>query len=306
MRKTDGSWSHAERNVYFLACNADQVEDIQTDDGLIHPYLLMAVNEINPAAEEVLERSHRQGARWFIDSGIFWLTNEHKRAHGISMDEALGLAPEEIDGFDALFARYVDILNRWKDRCWGYIELDQGGRENKIRTRTRLEKLGFNPIPVYHPFNDGWDYFDFLAERYDRICVGNVVQAQAPVRKRLVATMWERKQKYPKLWIHLLGLTPNQFLNAYPIDSGDSSSWLNVIRWSGYVPRAMLKAFGHMPSGYQYVVGDKESITKYRRKSVAMSAVGSTLSMRNWRNHLAALNRYGIEPFAEGMLTHAA
>ena len=222
VQKTDGSWSDAERNVYFLACNADQVDDILVPGGLIHDFLLMAVNEINESAEQVLENSYQLGAKWFIDSGIFNLTNEHMRAHGITMDAALGLAPEEIDGFDELFARYVDILSRWKDRCWGYIELDQGGRENKIRTRARLEKLGFNPIPVYHPFNDGWDYFDYLAERYDRICVGNVVQAQSPVRKRLLATMWERKQKYPKLWIHLLGLTPNQFLNAYPIDSGDS------------------------------------------------------------------------------------
>ena len=302
MQKTDGSWSDAERNVYFLACNADQVDDILVPGGLIHDFLLMAVNEINESAEQVLENSYQLGAKWFIDSGIFNLTNEHMRAHGITMDAALGLAPEEIDGFDELFARYVDILSRWKDRCWGYIELDQGGRENKIRTRARLEKLGFNPIPVYHPFNDGWDYFDYLAERYDRICVGNVVQAQSPVRKRLLATMWERKQKYPKLWIHLLGLTPNQFLNAYPIDSGDSSSWLNVIRWTGYTPRTMLKAFGHMPPGFQYVAGDKESITKYRRKSVAMSAVGSTISVRNWKNHITALGRYGCVTFDESMV----
>ena len=59
------------------------------------------------------------------------------------------------------------------------VEVDQGGRENKIKTRARLEKMGLRPIPVYHPLNDGWDYFDYLAENYDRICMGNVVNAEA-------------------------------------------------------------------------------------------------------------------------------
>ena len=62
-----------------------------------------------------------------------------------------------------------------------------------------LEQMGLRPIPVYHPFNDGWDYFDYLAERYDRICFGNVVQADRETRKRLVATAWERHRKYPHL-----------------------------------------------------------------------------------------------------------
>jgi hypothetical protein len=51
-----------------------------------------------------------------------------------------------------------------------------------------LEQMGLRPIPVYHPFNDGWHYFDYLAERYDLVCFDNVVQADRETRKRLVAT----------------------------------------------------------------------------------------------------------------------
>ena len=112
----------------------------------------------------------------------------------MTMDEVLSMAPEKLDGFDSLFDKYVRIIKEIGEESWGYIEIDQGGKDNKIKTRDRLHKLGFNPIPVYHPLVDGWDYFDYLAERYDRICLGNIVQAQNETRKRLLATMWERKR----------------------------------------------------------------------------------------------------------------
>jgi len=292
---TGGSWSEEQRNRYFLATDTNKTMDLMQNGRLIYHHLLVAVNEIDERTEQVMNQASSLGAQWFIDSGIFNLTNDHMRAHGITMDRALALAPEEIDGFDLLFEKYVEILSRWKDRCWGYIELDQGGKENKIRTRTKLEKMGFRPIPVYHPFNDGWDYFDYLAERYDRICFGNVVQASNAVRKRLLATIWQRKQKYPDLWVHLLGVTPNQFLNAYPVDSGDSSSWLGSVRWSGYTPRAALRTFGLMPKNFQYALGEVDMPGREYAKAVAMSAYGSSMAIRGWRSYIERLNEFGVE-----------
>ena len=173
-----------------------------------HDRLLCAVNEIGgDGAVDTLAGWAEAGNSVFIDSGVFSLTNEHARAHNMTMDQVLGLPPADIDGFDELFTKYVAIIKKLGDKVWGYIEIDQGGRDNKIKTRARLEALGFAPIPVYHPFVDGWDYFDELAQGYDRICFGNVVQADRDTRKRLLATAWERRRKYPHLWIHLLGLT---------------------------------------------------------------------------------------------------
>jgi hypothetical protein len=43
-----------------------------------------------------------------------------------------------------------ELATTYEERLWGYIELDKGGRENKLRTRTRLHNHGLNPIPVYH------------------------------------------------------------------------------------------------------------------------------------------------------------
>lgn len=290
---TGGNWNEADRYVYFLACGGGELDDLVVDGGLIHKHLLIAVNEINDSIEKRMAEAEALGAKWFIDSGIFHLTNEHMRAHGIRMDEALALAPDEIDGFGELFEKYIAVARRWQDRCWAYIELDQGGRENKIKTRARLESLGLRPMPVYHPFNDGWDYFDYLAERYDRICIGNVVQASARVRLRLLATIWQRKQKYPALWVHFLGLTPNQMLNAYPVDSGDSSTWLAANRWKGAREKAMLKTIGDLPDSLQYAVGNQEM----RHKGISLSAVQSDVMVRFYRYHIEALGRYGCAPY---------
>lgn len=280
---------------YFLATDEPRTTDL-VESNILHKFQLVAVNEISPKMERVMDRGHELGMQWFIDSGIFALTNSHMRAHNISMDEALALPPEEIDGFDELFSSYIEILTRWKDRAWGYIELDQGGRENKIKTRTRLEKMGFNPIPVYHPLNDGWEYFDYLAERYDRICFGNIVQANRETRLKLITTAYVRKQKYPNLWIHFLGYTPNELLYSVPVESCDSSSWLNVVRWAGYTPRIALRSFGNLPKHYQYVLGDTQLANAEYRKGVIMSAYGAEMNNRNWRYHIERMR----EEFGKG------
>ena len=166
MKQTAGSWNPDERNIYFIASDTDTLrEGLQT-----HPYILCAINEITNEKDLswLTESAKNPDVRLFIDSGVFALANGHAVAHKISMDEALALAPTEIDGFDELYKRYCSIIETLGELVWGYIEIDQGGRENKKITRAKLEARGFRPIPVYHPFNDGWDYFDELASEYDR------------------------------------------------------------------------------------------------------------------------------------------
>ena len=163
MIKTGGTWDSSDRPVFFIAA-------IQGLEWECHNYLLVAVNHMAQTKfrQEVFDAIDA-GKKVFIDSGIFNLTQQHSEKYGISMDQALGTAPEDIDGFDNLFDRYCEIIGIIGDRAWGYIEMDQGGRDNKIKTRKRLEAMGFNPVPVYHPLNDGWDYFDELASTYDQI-----------------------------------------------------------------------------------------------------------------------------------------
>lgn len=290
--KTGGAqFDPARPFIYFIASNIERAKY----GVLSHAHVLAAVNEINTSDDAAIVQGWiGKGVEVLIDSGIFFLTMSHARAHpGTSMDEALALAPEAIDGFDDLFERYVACIRQFGEDAWGYIELDQGGRENKIRTRTRLEQMGLHPIPVYHPLNDGWEYFDYLAERYDRICFGNLVHASPGVRKRLLATAWSRKCAYPDLWIHLLGLTPNEWLNAYPISSGDSSTWLSSVRWSGYTERTDGATLGHVLGDFQYVLGSDPAGDTGSRKGTRMAAYGSYMAQKNWQAHLRDLESVG-------------
>lgn len=241
-----GSFVPTEPFVYFIANNQHGM--IRTSH--INKYQLMGVNEIKSDEQmDELIRFCESGGKLFIDSGIFNLTMTHARKFDTSMDEALALAPEEIDGFDKLFDKYCRTIDKLGDHCWGYTELDQGGRENKIRMRAKLEGMGYRPMPVYHPLNDGPEYFDYLAERYDRFAFGNLVQAPPSIRVRLMATQWERKRKYPDLWIHYLGVTASTLTLAFPANSCDSSSWHGASRWGVQTETAMCRAVGNLEAG---------------------------------------------------------
>lgn len=227
MRLTGGTWSRTETPGFFLASSVGFLDNTE-----LNKNILLAVNDLgSPGSLSVIEAHVTRGQNVLMDSGIFVLTNTHAQAHGCSMDQALALAPEEIDGFQQLWDRYVRIVTDVGPRCWGYIELDQGGRENKIKTRARLESMGLSPIPVYHPLNDGWDYFDELASHYDRICLGNVVKAEQSLRIKILTTVAERKKKYPGLWVHALGLSPVPYVASVGTESCDASTWLAPTRW---------------------------------------------------------------------------
>lgn len=231
-RTSGGSFDPADRSLYFFASFPSYFIDI---DVSITPNVLVAVNELKNAEEmKALDEAIRAGKRVLLDSGIFNLANSHAHRHGMTHNEALNLAPTEVDGFQSLFDRYCSVVEKYMDRLWGAIELDLGGRANKVVTRATLEKeiKGFVPIPVYHPLGDGWDYFDELAQGYDRICCGNIVQAPPPDRLRLAHLFHERAKAYPHLWTHVLGYTPvGTTISVPPQGSCDSSTWCGPLRW---------------------------------------------------------------------------
>lgn len=225
---TGGSFDPNASQTYFIAGDPATLESAE------YKHVLVAVNELKSnAARDQLQRLLDTGHTVMLDSGIFNLAMEHVRKHGTSHDVALSMAPEEIDGFDRLWDQYGEIVTTFGDQLWGAVELDQGGAENKPRTRARIEKeFGIVPIPVYHPLLDGWDYYDDLAREYDRICFGNVVQAHSALRIRLAHTAMERARQYPYLWTHLLGLSQSSaVLGIRWRGSMDSSSWLSPVRW---------------------------------------------------------------------------
>jgi hypothetical protein len=214
-----------------------------------HPWTLLGVDALMGRAgvTELQARLAQPGAKTFLDSGVFWLSTRHAEAHGLTMDQALAVAPEDVDGFDKLLTRYVDVVREHQAALWGYVEVDQGGVTGKRRTRAYLEEHGLRPIPVYHPLTDGFDYFDELLARYDRICIGNIVMADLSTRRALLTMVWERRRRVKRqVWLHALGYTPNQLFNAYPINSADSSSHVMAVRFTDTMcsGRAMLAQYG--------------------------------------------------------------
>lgn len=266
IRKTGGGTFDPEAtHVYFFASNPTVTMDAFNRLGRPKNFhFLTAVNDLTGSTERNhLEYLLSEGCKVFLDSGVFWLTNRHKREHNITMDAALSLAPDQIDGFDWLWDNYIELVGAYENDLWGYVELDQGGAENKRKTRAKLHDLGFNPIPVFHPLVDGWEYYNELAETTDRICFGNVVQASTPTRVRLLAAANELHKKYPHVWVHLLGYTPDQNLFAYPnaAQSCDSSSWLTGIRWTNsWVEKTNLARFSKMNPSMIYKMGVKQQI----------------------------------------------
>lgn len=282
MIHTGGDWDPKAWPVYFAASNPSVF--VESVDVLDH--ILLAINELEGSQwKDVLATIFKQKKHLLIDSGVYWLSTQHAQRHHLSMDQALTMKPDKVDGFNELFDKYVDIVQTYENKLWGYIEIDQGGRANKIKTRTKLEAMGLRPIPVYHPFNDGWDYFDYLAQRYDRICFGNVVMADMPTRKRLCATAWERRRKYPNLWIHLLGMTPSDILTAFPINSCDSSTWIGGLRWDQQSTH-IAASRSELDIGFTYVLASKEPTTGTAgwNKGVKLSGYNAWMLSRTMMN----------------------
>lgn len=291
-----GTFDRDEGYKYFIASNPANL--IQA----AYPSVLVAVNELDTKGNrERLEELLDSGCRVMLDSGIFNLAMEHVRAHGVTHDEALSLAPEEIDGFEKLWDLYGEIATTYVDRLWGVVELDQGGVQNKPATRARIEKeFGIVPIPVYHPLLDGSEYYDTLAQGYDRMCMGNIVQGSRPLRDRLAHLAYEGGRRYPYLWTHLLGLTPNTTSLHLPMrGSSDSSSWTTPYRWmpswraftmlgpAGGYPRQMWGA-GQAPSED----GVNATVSGRRLTSVRMAAMcvrGTQEILNDWTSEREVL-----------------
>lgn len=236
LHTTGGTFDPDEGYDFFLASNPEYHEKAIFSYGSDYPNLLVAVNDLGARGSlDALDSLLDRGCKILIDSGVFNLTMGHARTHGMTMDQALILPPDELDGFDELYDRYCTIAARYADRAWGMIEIDAGGPQVKPVTRARIvADTGITPIPVIHLRSDGWDYYDTVASSHDRVCMGNLVKAAPSDREKLFEALSERSRRdHPGVWHHLLGVSPTRMLAACPIKgSSDSSSWLAASRWS--------------------------------------------------------------------------
>lgn len=293
MIATGGRWDRDDWPKYFLAHVTPSFLGAA-------PYSrdhLLPVNEILPSDEAAVEALIDGGVNLLLDSGVFSLANAYASKNRIGIDVALSLPPDRIDGFDQLFKRYCELVTRWGNKVWGYVEIDQGGGEHKKRTRGILLDKGFRPIPVYHPLADGWDAFDELAETYDRVCFGNVMAAEVQERKRLLATAWHRRSRYPNLWVHLLGVTPSALTLAYPLNSCDSSAMLSSARWGRLHAWAATQQLWAAGRGLTYDRSADRASLKGGRRAWALSGYDAGMISRTMRVIIEDQRRsLGVDP----------
>ena len=226
-----------------------------------------------------------------LDSGAFSLASAYMRKHQVSLDVAFSRPPREHDGFDDLFGFYFEILDRFHDRLWGYIEMDMGSTEDKKLLRAEMEKVGYNPIPVFHPGSDSWDYFHELAAQYDRICFGLFSKASRMERVQMLSALAEVRKQYPDLWIHLLGYTPNELLFSYPaIQSSDSSSWISAVSYGEFNATALGASFSRLGDDFRYELGNGASWSR----AITLAHVFSRMNYLNVVSYLNELYEYEV------------
>jgi hypothetical protein len=293
LNKTAGRWiprstTTENENIYFIVPGSGGILDALIDT---HRDALVALNDIktDEYVEKIKGYIKSHNARFLIDSGTFALVSRVSRETGKSHSELFKQRAEDIPGFDSLWDNYIKYISALEDGgVWGYIELDFGGAEGKTILRKKLEDEGLRPIPVYHPLADPPEYFDTLCQQYDRIAYGGIVGLPRSIKKRIVATIWQRKQKYPGVWIHALGMSPNDTLSAYPSDSCDASSWLSGVKFGSNRAYACGATFSTLSRGY---LTERDSEFKELKGSIKGWTFGAYLAHHEaliWNQQLEA------------------
>lgn len=281
-KRTAGRWSEQDAPVYFRAHLLHQLmklDELQPTSGLEEPTVLVAVSDIGGDEDIEYLKAMSRSKKVLLDSGVFSLAMAHARKNNVSHDEALRSPIESIDGIDTMLAKWRKAVSSCGHDLWGYIEFDIGGREQKKKMRATLESEGFSPIPVFHPLNDGWEYFDELASTYERICVGNLVKAPRDTRVAILCELAQRRKGTALKWIHSLGVTPSPVFVSSPTESCDSTSWASDIMFGG---EAMcFEGFIGTHTDLHYVRQQPERVYYSRMKALAASASCMSKAMRH-------------------------
>ena len=216
---------------YFFATTVNELKIIINE----HDNFLLPVEGIDSPAEliEIIEnKSGKIRPNILMDSGVFSLVSYYARLNNLSINDCFSLDISKFSGYDALFSKYLSLIDALRDYLWGYIEIDIGDAERKTKTRQELENSGYKPIPVWHALNDDFDYLEFLCQNYKCIAIGNLSQSSNDLRMKIIYAVSLVKRQYPDVWFHALGISPTKILFAYPFDSSDSSSYLAHIKYT--------------------------------------------------------------------------
>ena len=265
MKKTGGATFNAdEKFLYFFATGLQWHLRVSSAG---HKNYLVAVNHITEGESGIAELEQLcaiPDVKVFLDSGIFTLVTDYSRVNDISFEEVLLMQPDALPGYDKLKKRYIELIIQFQSKLWGFVELDLGGTATKQRTRAELEARGLNPIPVFHPMGDSWEYYDHLITEYDRICFSDIKFAAQSTRATVFTEAMRRRRVLgSECYIHVLGASANALTTSLRADSCDSSSWNSRLRFPVLNTINLQGNLKGLPEWFLYEQnGDSSLITK--------------------------------------------
>lgn len=307
MIRTHGNWSPSDDRIVFAPGNFGGTQAIFSGRSIdavkgtpIEPLWHLALKvskQMNKLIsvldlsttnwQEQLQMNLTYCGRVFLDSGVFGLAMRHAKLHGLTHNEALNVPIDQIDGWSEFFELYVAICTHYKDSLWGYVELDLGGTDQKIKTRALLESKGLAPIPVWHPLTDGLEYGKMLMQTYERICVGNLVKSDEDTRRTVLRMVAHVKGSNRLPWVHALGLAPVSYAACFPINSLDAITWISALMYPKRQTYALMHKF-EIDAARFYGHRDQYFM------AAAMLQRQVLCNQQNWRNYEASKAAAGV------------
>lgn len=176
-----------------------------------------------PRVEEALHVCEEKKAIIMMDSGVFGLREEIRRAQNKKDYKA----QQKLEDFkETMLEEYAKYVIQ-DGHLWDfYVTLDMARDAAKIlEWHNRLEALGTRPTPVFHG-DAPMKYMEIYRDKgYKRVCIG-ITQAQDTRlnKMRYLEKMFEFGAKYD-IKYHGLAFTAIREMKRYPWDSVDSSTW---------------------------------------------------------------------------------
>lgn len=157
-----------------------------------------------------------------------------------------------------------------------------GSAEKSYENLKILERMGLDPLPVYHTGED-WKWFDRYIDEYPYIALGGAVGYSASVLMPWAIKCFKRvRERNSSTVFHGFGLTNIKAITSLPWFSCDSSTWAQAYRWGKPqiwepVQKKLIEVH----------VGDRPAVMKVSRQIQALGGDPGVIydrSRYNWRN----------------------
>lgn len=218
-----------------------------------------------------------KGSKLFVDSGAFTAWTKGK---SIDVDE------------------YIDFINTYSEHIelYGQIDVIPGDIikghtaeqveeaaaatwENYLYMRPRMKKpegllYTFHVGEPYRYLEQALEWRDDNGQPIPYIALGGMVGKPMPTKKSFLDSCFNiiKKSSNPKVKVHAFGMTSFSLLEAYPITSADSTSWImtgangNIITDVGII--AISEKAKHLPEHYSHLCPShrdafEKTISKY-------------------------------------------